>query len=184
MACCSWRRCSRRSSCRPWPAWSGSPFALLLRAEERLARGALVREPSRTALTVGSLTIGLAMIVALAAVGQSDRHAASAWLTDVIPGDEIATSIRPVGLDEGVQADLAAVAGVERVSPIGRFDLAYLGVRLDGAAMSGADLLRRRPADRSSTGDRRRRSPGSTQAARSPARDPGAAASAFGSAIT
>ena len=33
------------------------------------------------------------------------------------------------------------MAGVERVSPIGRFDLAYQGVRLDGAAVSGADLL-------------------------------------------
>ena len=120
---------------------AGIPFAMLLRAEERLARGALVREPSRTALTVGSLTIGLAMIVALAAVGQSDRHAATAWLTDVVPGDAIATSIRPVGLDEGVQGDLAAVAGVERVSAIGRFDLAYQGVRLDGTAISGADLL-------------------------------------------
>jgi putative ABC transport system permease protein len=119
----------------------GVPFAILLRAEERLARGALAREPSRTALTVGSLTIGLAMIVALAAVGQSDRQAATAWLTDVVPGDEIATSIRPVGLDEGIQVDLAAVRGVERVSPIGRFDLAYQGVRLDGAAVSGADFL-------------------------------------------
>ncbi len=120
---------------------AGLPFALVLRAEERLARGTLLRERSRTALTVGSLTIGLAMIVALAAVGQNDRAAASAWLTQVVPGDELVTSIRPIAASEGVQQELATIAGVARVTPIARFDLASEGKRIDGAAMVGADIL-------------------------------------------
>ncbi len=120
---------------------AGLPFGLFLRTEERLARSELVREKSRTALTVGSLSIGLAMIVAIAAVGQNDRRAATAWLAEVVPGDEIATSIRPTALGEGVQDELAGVAGVERVSPIAHFDLAYNGVRVDGAAVVGSDLL-------------------------------------------
>jgi len=119
---------------------AGLPFALVLRTEERLARATLVRERSRTALTVGSLTIGMAMIVALAAVGQHDRRSATAWLDGVVPGDELATSIRPIPLDEGVQDDLAAVPGVARVTPIARFSLAYRGTRLDGASMSAHDL--------------------------------------------
>jgi putative ABC transport system permease protein len=119
----------------------GLPFAALLRVEERLARGTLIRDRSRTALTVGSLTMGLAMIIALAAVGQSDRRAATAWLADVVPGDELVTSIRPVPASEDVQPTLAAVPGVSTVSPIARFDLAYNGTRLDAAAVSGHDLL-------------------------------------------
>jgi putative ABC transport system permease protein len=119
---------------------AGLPFALVLRAEERLARGTLIRERSRTALTVGSLTIGLAMVVALAAVGQNDRSAADAWIANVVPGNELVTSIRPIAASEGVQQQLAGLAGVARVSPIARFNLAYNGTRIDGAAMPGADL--------------------------------------------
>ncbi|HVA86156.1 MAG TPA: FtsX-like permease family protein, partial [Candidatus Saccharimonadales bacterium] len=120
---------------------AGIPFAAILRAEERLARGAIVRDPSRTALTVGSLAIGLAMLVAVASVAVNDRRAAAAWLTDVVPGDEVATAIRPTALSEGVQDELAAVPGVARVTPIARFDLSFDGRRLDAAAVSGSDLL-------------------------------------------
>ncbi|HEY0443269.1 MAG TPA: ABC transporter permease, partial [Candidatus Limnocylindrales bacterium] len=44
---------------------AGLPFAAAFRFEERLARRGLVRERGRTALTVGALTVGLAMIVAI-----------------------------------------------------------------------------------------------------------------------
>ena len=58
----------------------------------------------------------------------------------MIPGDELLTSIRPVALDEDVLADVAAVDGVARVSPIATFDVARDGVRYDAAAVRGADL--------------------------------------------
>ena len=126
---------------RPLGRVAGIPFSIFLRFEERLARGALVRDRSRTALTVGALTVGLALIVAIGTVAQNARQAASAWLATVIPGDEIVTSIRPVALDEDIAADLQAADGVERATPIATFDLAYQGIRLDGAAVSGGDLL-------------------------------------------
>ena len=69
---------------------AGAPFALLLRFEERLARSSVVRDRSRTALTLGGLTIGLAMIVALGGVGQHARAAAAGWIADVIPGELVA----------------------------------------------------------------------------------------------
>jgi putative ABC transport system permease protein len=119
---------------------AGLPFRGL-RLEERLARAALARDRSRTALTVGALTMGLAMIVAIGGVAGSSRAAAAAWLAEVIPGDELVTSIRPVALDEPAPQDLAAVDGVERVSPIAIFEVARNGVRTDAAAVSGADLL-------------------------------------------
>jgi len=92
-------------------------------------------------LTLGSLTIGLAMIVALGGVGQHARAAASAWIADVVPGELILSSIRPVAADEGVEADiLAAVPSIARVSPIATFDIALQGARTDAAAVVGADL--------------------------------------------
>jgi putative ABC transport system permease protein len=81
------------------------------------------------------------MVVAVGGVAHESRLAASQWLREVIPGDELLTSIRPVALDEDVVADLRATDGVARISPIASFDVARNGVRLDAAAVSGADLL-------------------------------------------
>ena len=117
---------------------AGLPFALLLRFEERLARASLLRDRGRAALTVGALTIGLAMIVALGGVGQNARIAAGAWIADVVPGELVLTSIFPRGLDE--LEDVLVTTGVVSVSPIGTFALAVDGVRMDGVAMVGADL--------------------------------------------
>ena len=120
---------------------AGIPFALFLRFEERLARASVVRDPSRTALTLGALTIGLGMIVALGGVGQHARDAAGAWIADVIPGELLLTSIRPVAADEEIDLEIADnVPGIARISPIATFDVALDGVRTDAAAVVGADL--------------------------------------------
>ncbi len=120
---------------------AGIPFAFLLRFEERLARASIVRDRSRTTLTLGGLTVGLAMIVALGGVGGHARAAAAGWIADVVPGDVVVTSIRPVAADEGVAEELAAaVPGVASVSPIGTFDVALRGTRTEAAAVVGADM--------------------------------------------
>jgi putative ABC transport system permease protein len=126
---------------RPLARALGYPVFLILRLEASLARGSLARDRSRTTLTLGSLVIGLAMIVALGWSAQAARAAASAWLEDVVPGDEVVTSIRPIAPDEAIEEELAAVPGVHRVTPIASFDVAYRGVRLDASAVSGQDLL-------------------------------------------
>ena len=115
-----------------------APF---LPAEERLTRGSLTRDRSRTALTVGALAVALAVLVALAGVAGSTRVAATAWLEEVIPGELLLTSIRPVGADEPAAGEIAALPGVARVSPLGRFSVALAGARTDAAAVVGADLL-------------------------------------------
>ena len=120
---------------------AGVPFGFVLRFEERLARSAIVRDPSRATLTIGALTIGLAMIVALGGIGQHARAAAGAWISDVVPGELLLSSIRPVAADEGVEAEIrAAVPGIARISPIASFDVALGGARTDAAAVVGADL--------------------------------------------
>jgi putative ABC transport system permease protein len=126
---------------RPMAGLIGWPLRFVLRIEERLARGSVARDRSRTTLTLGSLVIGLAMVVALGWSAQAARSAAFAWLDDVVPGDELVSSIRPIGADEEVREALAAVPGVARVTPIASFDLAFRGMRLDAAAIVGADFL-------------------------------------------
>lgn len=126
---------------RPMALLLGLPIRLLLRIEERMARGSLARDRSRTTLTLGSLVIGLAMVVALGWSAQTARASAFAWLADVVPGDELVSSIRPVGADEPVRDALAAIDGVARVTPIASFDLAFRGTRIDAAAVVGADFL-------------------------------------------
>ncbi len=119
---------------------AGTPFLVLSRLEERLARASVLRDRGRAALTVGALTIGLAMVVALGGVGQHARAAAAAWVADVVPGDLLVTSIFPRALDEGIDETLGGLPGIASVSPIATFDLAVDGRRVDGAAMVGADL--------------------------------------------
>jgi len=112
----------------------------ILPAEARLTRGALTRDRSRTALTVGSLAVAIAVLVALAGVAGSTRQAATGWLVDVVPGELLLTSIRPVASDEPAAAEIAALPGVARVSPLARFSVALAGTRADAAAVVGADL--------------------------------------------
>lgn len=120
---------------------AGAPFAVLLRFEERLARSSLVRDRGRTALTLGSLTVGLAMIVALGGVGGHARAAAAGWISEVVPGELVVTSIRPIDPSEGIEDELTtAVPGIARLSPIATFDIALRGVRTDAAAVVGADM--------------------------------------------
>src|SRR5664280_2407790 len=100
---------------------AGIPFRLF-RNEERLARSSLARDRSRTALTVGALVVGLAMVVALATAAQNVRRIGASWLAETIPGSELLTSIRPISTtDDAIKQDLAKTPGVESVSPIGIF---------------------------------------------------------------
>lgn len=132
---------------RPLGRLAAIPFGWLFRTEARLTRGALTRDPARTALTVGALAIGLAMVVAVASVGTLSRAVASAWIVDVVPGTTVVTSIRPVAQEEGIADDLSAIAGVARVTPVATFEVALqpeagaAPYRVPAAAVSGAAML-------------------------------------------
>ncbi len=120
---------------------AGLPFASVFRLEERLARAAIARDPGRTAITVGALVVGLAMVVALGAMATNARAAATSWLAQVVPGDEILTAIAPAPIGEdGYEPEIAAIDGVARETPIASFDLAYAGARLDAVAIRGSDF--------------------------------------------
>jgi putative ABC transport system permease protein len=131
---------------------AGLPFRIF-RNEERLARSSLSRDKSRTALTVGALVVGVAMIVALGTAAQDVRKIGSSWLTETIPGSELLAAIRPVPTTDPTIADLASTPGVKSISPIGLLGTPYIRatqsggrtlksvVRQEAAAVVGADYL-------------------------------------------
>jgi len=120
----------------------GLPFRLYSGFGERLARAAIRRDPGRTALTVGALVAGISMVVALASIASTTRAAATAWLADVVPGEEVLTAISPFPFDGSkIEGQLLAIDGVLRVTPLASFDLAHDRTRLDAVAIHGADFL-------------------------------------------
>jgi putative ABC transport system permease protein len=90
---------------------------------------------------VGALAVTIAVLVALAGIAGSTRQAATGWLVEVVPGEMLLTSIRPVAADEPAAAEIATLPGVARVSPLARFSVAVGGTRADAATVVGADLL-------------------------------------------
>ena len=74
-------------------------------------------------------------------VATNARATANAWLSEVVPGDEVLTAIAPSPVGEdGLEHEIAAIDGVARATPIAAFDLAYAGTRLDAVAIRGADF--------------------------------------------
>ena len=141
------RRPGHPGAARPAGPRGRPAVPVVFRLEERLARAALARDRARTTLTVGTLVVGLAMVVALGGVGANARVAATAWLADVVPGDEILTAIAPAPVgDGGVDEQLAAIPGVALATPLANFDLAFDGHAPRGHGHRRHRLRRRRPA--------------------------------------
>ena len=117
------------------------PFRRSVRAEVRLARGAVSHDPGRIAVSLAALTVGLALVVALAGVAEGTRRAGEAWLSDVAPADLVVEAIAPVPVDFG--GDLASVPGVGSVTPIRLFDVAIAGRQASAMAVDprGYDAL-------------------------------------------
>ncbi|MFL5777427.1 MAG: FtsX-like permease family protein [Chloroflexota bacterium] len=119
---------------------AGLPFRGVLHVEERLARGALLRNRARSGWLLGAVAVGLGATVALGAVGQVARASAARWLADVVPGDAVLTSIRPIGPNEGYVPSLGRSPGVRSVTPMATFQIVLDGVRTPALAVVGSDL--------------------------------------------
>ncbi len=136
-------------SCARWAGSRGCRSRSSSGWRSALARAAIVRDRARTALTVGALVVGLAMVVALGAVAANAREAATAWLAEVVPGDEILTAIAPVPPVGRGRGGRAARRGRRRRARHADRDVRSRVPAAPGSrptAVVGADLARRRPA--------------------------------------
>ena len=133
---------------------SGLAAAPFLPAEARLTRGALTRDRSRTALTVGALAVAIAVLVALAGVAGSTREAATSWLATWSRASFCSPRSGRSRRTSRPPTEIAALPGVARVSPHGP---------LLGGRRRDADGRRRRRGRRPAGGrraDPRRGRPG------------------------
>ena len=119
----------------------GYPFRLVFALEERLARATIVRDRSRSTLTLGALAVGRRASSWRSAGSASTRgprpapgSARSCPATCSSPRSDRPRSTSPRW---SISASSPAWRGV---SPIATFDLAVDGIAVDGAAMVGADL--------------------------------------------
>ncbi|HET6379895.1 MAG TPA: FtsX-like permease family protein [candidate division Zixibacteria bacterium] len=102
----------------PLAALVGRPFAWFFGAEGLLGRANLGRDRVRTGLTVGTLAIGLAAVVALGTVSSSARATADRWVASILPGGHGIRFIVPPLLEGTPNALDAGIPGLRLASPI------------------------------------------------------------------
>lgn len=109
----------------------------------RLAAQELARHPRRAALPAATLAIGLALVVETMGNAESLSQSMSAWLEENVAGDLFvssgtsALSAAHTILDASLGAEIAAVPGVRRVTPVRTLRVAWRGTRI---LLVGLDL--------------------------------------------
>ena len=98
----------------------GRPFEWLFGAEGMLGRANLGRDRVRTGLTVASLVVALAAVVALGSVAASARETAARWIASVLPGGTAIRLALPDEIDL-FRPTFTAIPGTRAASPIAEF---------------------------------------------------------------
>ncbi len=104
----------------PLGRFVGRPFEWLFGAEGMLGRANLGRDRVRTGLTVASLVIALAAIVALGSIAASARETAARWIGSVLPGGTAIRMALPDEIDL-FRPTFSQISGVRAASPIAEF---------------------------------------------------------------
>ena len=99
-----------------------------------IGSGNIQRARGRTALTVAALMVGVSMVISIGAMSHSFQQDIDGWVDTSVGGDLIVRS--PLNMSLDFQARLAAIPGVEAVTP-GR----YFGVRRAGNASDDLALV-------------------------------------------
>jgi putative ABC transport system permease protein len=117
------------------------PFWWLARREAMLAVRNLARTANRTSLTVGGLTVAVAVIVALEVSAASAATAGQKWVRSLFAGQWLVVS--PVPQPMVFAEELRSVEGVEAVLPVRTFAVNWEGRYLGAAALPLSDSLKR-----------------------------------------
>ena len=115
------------------------PFLWLFRRQGTLALRNLARTPARTSLTVGGLTVAVAVIVALQISAASASTAGQRWVSSLFAGQWLVVS--PVTQPMVFAEEMATIEGVEEVLPVRTFAVNWEGRYLGAAALPLVDSL-------------------------------------------
>lgn len=95
----------------------GRPFEWFFGAQGMLGRANLGRDRTRTGLTVGTMMIALAAVVALGTVAESARAGTERWVGSILPGGHAIRTTLPLEV-ETFRPTLDATEGLEVASPV------------------------------------------------------------------
>lgn len=95
----------------------GRPFEWFFGAQGMLGRANLGRDRTRTGLTVGTMMIALAAVVALGTVAESARAGTERWVGSILPGGHAIRTTLPLEV-EAFRPTLDATEGLEVASPV------------------------------------------------------------------
>ncbi len=115
------------------------PFRWILRREGDLAARNLVRTPARTSLTVGGLTVAVAVIVALGVSAASASTAGQRWVRSLFAGQWLVVS--PVTQPMVFADELASLEDVKKVLPVRIFAVNWQGKYLGAAGLPLTESL-------------------------------------------
>lgn len=116
---------------RPLVALIAWPFPRLFGPVGRLARENARRNPRRTSATASALMIGLALVSAMAVIGQSAKASVDALVASDLRADYVVSNAIGAPFSATIGERIAAVPGVAEVVP----------VRYGAAEIDGADAL-------------------------------------------
>jgi putative ABC transport system permease protein len=98
----------------------GRPFEWFFGAEGLLGRANLGRDRLRAGLTVGTLMVALAAVVALGSLSASAQATAQRWVASILPGGHAVRLALPVD-QEAFQPTFEGTTGTLRAAPIAQF---------------------------------------------------------------
>ena len=104
-------------------AW---PFPRLFGPVGRLARGNATRNPRRTSATASALMIGLALVSAMAVIGQSTKASVDHLVASDLRADFVVSNAIGAPFSAAIGAQIAQVPGVGEVVPV-RYSPAQIG---------------------------------------------------------
>jgi putative ABC transport system permease protein len=109
---------------RPMSGLLGHPLAALLGPPGRLGRENSMRSPRRTAQTAAALMVGIALVSAIAVLGDSLSQSAKTNLQNAVAADEIITGPSS-GFSTSVAGAVSRISGVSTVTSVykGQFEL-------------------------------------------------------------
>ncbi|MGY1745926.1 ABC transporter permease [Blastococcus sp. SYSU D00695] len=112
---------------RPFLRVVGAVLPRFFGTTGRLAQENAVRNPRRTAATASALMIGLALVSAFSVIGASTNKSIDALIAGSVRADFVVSSSGGQPFSPAVEQDLAAVDGVDAITP-----LRWGQVQLDG----------------------------------------------------
>jgi putative ABC transport system permease protein len=125
---------------RPLASVIGRPLARLLGEPGKLGRANAMRSPRRTAQTASALTVGLALVAAMATFGASLSRSATASADQAISANLLVTASGSGQLSASVPARASAVPGVTETTTVYSGPFEFQNTLASLAAVSTADL--------------------------------------------